>query len=937
MCRFRNTLLSISLLTFGCGPSSDPDFSIDFEKYELENGLNVVLHIDRSDPLAAVAMTFHVGSSREVEGKTGFAHLFEHLFFLDSENLGPGGLDRLMTRVGSSTNGSTNRDRTNYFEVVPNDALEKALWAEADKLGFFINTVTESVLEKEREVVKNEKRQSVDNRPYGHTNFVIDRALYPEGHPYRWQVIGSLDDLSSASLEDVKEFHGRWYGPNNATLVVAGDLDVDQTKAWINKYFGEIPAVDMQERPIPPPVVLTENRLLFHEDNFANLPMLSISWPSVPSYHPDSYALNLLTDLLTDGKTTPFHQVIVEEEKLAPRVSMYHSTQELGGRLTLQILAFDGTNLNDVYGACQTAFERFETNGVSRSDLDRVKAGYETSFYNRLGSAIGKAFQLAQYNIFAGSPGYIEEDIERILTVTQEDLFRVYEKYIQSRSFVATSFVPRGATGLVLNGSERAEVVEEPIVQSAENPVEITGRDQIPMTPSRIDRTVEPPFGEPPSLSAPDVWRDELVNGLEVYGIEDFELPLVQFELRMKGGVMLESREAVGAANLLAETLTAGTANKTPEELEQAIDALGATISVSASPQSFVIRASSLARNFAATLALVEEILLQPRWDRKEFDLAKTRVQNSLRQRAASPNGVAGDAFSRLLYREHILGANPAGTVESVEAIGIPDLQSFYEKTLKPNVASFLVVGSIEQPAVTARLKELENRWEPGEIRYPDAPSMDHERGLFFVDIPGSSQSVLRIGYLAPPQTDPAYYPATIMNYRFGGGGFASDLTQVLREQKGYTYGIRSGFRGTDVPGPFVISSGVRSNVTLEALQEILGIMQTYGSTFDGADLDATKDYLLKSNALAFETLSSKLNILRNMSAFAYPADYVLQREAIVRSMTTTDIAELAREYLDPGKMVWLVVGDATTQLPRLRSLGLGGPILIDRTGIRLN
>jgi len=937
MHRVRNTFLLISLLTFGCESSNRPGFSVDFEKYELENGLNVVLHIDRSDPLTAVAMTFHVGSSREVQGKTGFAHLFEHLFFLDSENLGPGGLDRLMTRVGSSTNGSTNRDRTNYFEVVPNDALEKALWAEADKLGFFINTVTASVLEKEREVVKNEKRQGVDNRPYGHTNFVIDRALYPEGHPYRWQVIGSLQDLSSASLEDVKQFHGQWYGPNNATLVVAGDLDVDRTKGWINKYFGEIPAVDMLERVVPPPVVLAENRLLFHEDNFANLPMLSISWVGVPSYHPDSYALNLLSDLLTDGKSTPFYRVIVEEQKLAPRVSMYHSGQELGGRLTLQILAFDGTNLNDVHAASQEAFERFETNGVSTSDLDRVKAGYETAFYNRLSSAIGKAFQLAQYNIFAGSPGYIEEDIERILAVTQDDLQRVYEKYIQSRKFVATSFVPRGAAELVLSGSVRAEVVEEAIVSGAEAAIDITGRDQIPMTPSRIDRSVEPAFGAPPALSAPDVWRNELANGLDVYGIEDFELPLVQFELRMKGGVMLESRELVGAANLLAETLTSGTANKTPEELEEAIDALGASINVSASQQSFVIRASSLARNFPATLALVEEILLEPRWDREEFDLAKTRVRNSLRQRAASPNGVAGDAFSRLLYGDHIMGANPAGTVESVEAIALADLQSFYETALKPNIASFLIVGATEQSAVTALLKELENRWVPGEIQYPDAPKTEHERGLFFVDIPGSSQSVLRIGYLAPPQTDPDYYPATVMNYRFGGGGFASDLTQVLREQKGYTYGIGSGFRGTDVPGPFVISSGVRSNVTLEALQEVLGIMQTYGSTFDEVDLNATKGFLLKSNALAFETLSSKLNILRNMSTFAYPADYVLQREAIVGEMTTTDIANLAEQYLDPGKMVWLVVGDATTQLPRLRSLGLGSPVLIDRTGMRIN
>jgi len=227
------------LLVAACGTStpggSGPTLDIAYEKYELPNGLDVVLHVDRSDPIVVVAMAFHVGSAREVEGRTGFAHLFEHLFFLDSENLGPGGLDRLMTRVGSSTNGSTSRDRTNYFEVVPKDALEKVLWAESDKLGFFINTVTEAVLAKEKQVVKNEKRQGVDNQPYGHTSYVIDRALYPEGHPYRWQVIGSLEDLDAATLEDVKEFHARWYGPNNATLVVAGDIDVEQTKAWIEK------------------------------------------------------------------------------------------------------------------------------------------------------------------------------------------------------------------------------------------------------------------------------------------------------------------------------------------------------------------------------------------------------------------------------------------------------------------------------------------------------------------------------------------------------------------------------------------------------------------------------------------------------------------------------------------------------------------------------
>ncbi|TVP56549.1 MAG: insulinase family protein, partial [Gemmatimonadales bacterium] len=283
------------------GPASDA-IDLPFEEYEMANGMRVVLHVDRSDPVAAVALTYHVGSAREVEGRTGFAHLFEHLFFLDSENLGPGGLDRLMTRVGSSTNGSTNRDRTNYFEVVPRDALEKVLWAEADKVGFFINTVTDDVLAKEKQVVKNEKRQGVDNQPYGHLNFVLDRALYPDGHPYRWQVIGSLEDLDAATLDDVHTFHDRWYGPNNATLVVAGDIDIPQTRAWIERYFAEIPARPTPETPEPPEVRLDETRRLMHEDRLAQLPQLSLAWPGVPQYHPDSYALGLLARVLADGR-----------------------------------------------------------------------------------------------------------------------------------------------------------------------------------------------------------------------------------------------------------------------------------------------------------------------------------------------------------------------------------------------------------------------------------------------------------------------------------------------------------------------------------------------------------------------------------------------------------------------------------------------------------
>lgn len=911
----------------------DDGVSIAYEQYELENGLDVILHVDRSDPIAAVAMTFHVGSAREVEGKTGFAHLFEHLFFLDSENLGPGGLDRLMTRVGSSTNGSTSNDRTNYFEVVPTDGLEKTLWAEADKLGFFINTVSESVVAKEKQVVKNEKRQGVDNQPYGHNNYVIDQALYPDGHPYQWQVIGSLADLESAELADVVDFHSRWYGPNNATLVVAGDIDVDQTKAWIERYFAEIPVAPMPDGPEPPEVRLTETVSLFHEDNYARVPMLTMAWPTVPVYHPDQYALDVLAQLLTDGKSTPFYEVLVEEAEVAPAVFAGQRNMELAGRLTLTVRAFAETDLDDVSAAVDEAFAAFESEGVPAEELERIKAGYETDFYQGLSSVLGKAFQLAQYSIFAGDPGFAATDLERLLAVSEADVMRVYEQYVKDQPHIVTSFVPRGETDLILADAQRAEVVEEPIVMGAEAEIgEIARGDAL--TPSAIDRSVEPPYGEPPALSAPDVWQTALESGVEVFGIEDREVPLVQFELRIKGGQLVEAQGRVGVANLLAESMTAGTANRTPQELEQAIDMLGASINVSAGSQSFSIRGSALARNYPETIALVQEMLLEPRFDEEEFARSKQRVANGLRQRAASPTGVAGDVFQGLLYGDHVLAGNRLGSVETIDDITIDDLRAYHAMALRPGAAAFHVSGAVTQAEATAPLSRLRGEWTGEAPEMPAEPEWDEDRaGLYFVDVPNASQSVLRIGYLALAETDRDYWPASIMNFRLGGGGFASDLTQVLREQRGYTYGIGSGFSGTELAGPFQISSSVRSNVTYEALDVVKGIVEAHGPEFDEADLDATKSFLLRANARAFETGGAKLGLLGAMSSYGFSADYVLERENTVREMSIERVQELAGQYLDPDGMVWLVVGDAETQLPRLRALGLGEPILLDREG----
>ncbi len=915
--------------------ASQPKFSIQYEKFTLPNGLDVVFHVDRSDPVVAVSLTAHVGSAREKPGRTGFAHMFEHLLFLESENLGKGGLDKLSSRIGGSgANGSTSRDRTNYLQTVPNDALEKMLWAEADKLGWFINTVTEPVLEKEKQVVKNEKRQGVDNVPYGHTSYVIDKALYPEDHPYNWQVIGSLEDLQAAELEDVKEFFRRWYVPNNVTLVVAGDFDTAQARKWVEKYFSEIKRGEEVEPLEKRPGVVKETVKLFHEDNFARLPELTMAWPTVEQYHPDSYALDVLTTYLTDGKKAPFYQVIVEDKKLAPNVNMFNRQSELAGQTHLMVRAFADKKLDDVAAAIGEAFAKFEKEGISQADLDRIKAGQETQFYNSLSSVLGKGVQLAQGNIFANDPGFSAKEIDRILAVTTNDVKRVYEKYIKGKNYVATSFVPKGKAELALTGSKRAEVVEEPIVQGAEDAVDPDVNAEYEKTPSTFDRSVEPPYGTEPKVSVPPVWQDKFSNGMRIYGIENNEVPLVNFEVVIDGGQLLDDPNKVGVANMMARMMTQGTKNKTPEELEEAIQQLGASINVSAGTESIRVSGNTLARNYPQTMALVEEILLEPRWDANEFALIKQSTASQIRQVEGNPNAIAQLKFNEIIYgKDNIRSRFILGTQASVESITLDDLKAFYSKSISPSVARMHVVGALDKAKVMAPLASLNKRWAAKKVTIPEykTPKAPEKAQVYFYDIPGAVQSVFRFGYPALAQTDKDYYPAVVMNYILGGGGFASRLTQELREGKGYTYGINSNFSGTDAAGPFTIQSGVRANVTLEAAQLVKEIIDQYPETFSDTDLATTKSFLIKSNARAFETAGAKLNLLENISKYGWPADYVKQREQIVRDMTVARIRDLSGKYLDSGKMYWLIVGDAKTQLPRLKELGFGDPILLNK------
>jgi len=907
---------------------------IKYNKFTLENGLEVIFHIDRSDPVVAVTLTAHVGSSRELPGKTGFAHLFEHLLFLESENLGKGGLDKMSARIGGSgANGSTSRDRTNYYQTVPNNALEKMLWAEADKLGFFINTVTESVLAKEKQVVKNEKRQSYDNRPYGHTFRVVDQNLYPDGHPYSWQVIGSLDDLQNATLSDVKDFFKRWYVPNNVTLVVSGDFDETQAKQWVHKYFDEIKRGQEFKDIAKRPANLNETKYVVFEDNFAKSPELTITWPTVPRYHADSYALEVLKELLSDGKKAELNKILIDKLKLTSNVSIFNYESELAGQLMLQVRAFENTDLNSVQAAINQAFTQFEKNGFSNEDLTRIKAGQETSFYHGLSSALGKGFQLAQYNEFTSDPGFINQDVKNILAVNKADVVRVYNQYIKGQAYVATSFVPKGQKSLALKNSVDALIKEEVIVNGAEESFDASQKASYTKTPSTFDRSQEPKYGNTPVIEVPKVWQNKLNNGLSLYGIESDEVPLVQLEINIAGGMLFDSPNKVGVANLVAKLMNKGTKNKTPQQLEEAVKQIGASININATRTGINVQASALARNYQATMALVSEMLLQPRWDETEFELAKEDILSNIKQQQVRPNAVAANQFNKLLYgSKHLLANNLIGNDNSVKQIKISDLESYYTNYLSPSLTDFHIVGDVSQEEVLSSFTMLEKQWQDNEVKLPNVslPTAPKKAQIYFYDIPDAKQSVLNIGYPSLKATHKEYYATQVMNYILGGGGFASQLTQQLRETKGYTYNVRSGFRGNYVDGRFLINSGVRTNVTLEAVSLIKEVMTNYQESYSEQDLVTTKGYYLKSNARRFETFNAKLNVLQNMSQYNLPVNYVQLRAQEVDELTLDKIKSLARKYIHPQKMIYLIVGDAKSQLHRLNELGLGTPVLLN-------
>lgn len=927
------TVVAVTV-TAACSRTEVNDrLSLSYEKFTMPNGLQVVLHQDHSDPVISYAIMYHVGSSRETPGRTGFAHLFEHLLFSGSENVPNGVFDKVIENAGGSNNGFTSRDVTAYFESFPKNALEKILWLESDRMGFFINSVTPRNLAIQQNVVQNEKRQGEDNSPYGFTNYVISKNLYPASHPYSWEVIGEMEDLTNATVDDVRGFYENFYGPNNATLVLAGDFDTDSVKLLLDKYFGEVKPRGQVPARTAMPVTLSESKRLYHEDNFANVPEINLVWPVPENYTKDAYALNFLAEILASGKKAPMYKVLVKEKQLTSRVSAYNGAEELAGEFAISATANEGKTLKEIEDAVHEAFTSFETEGFTDREVDRIKATMEKDFYQGLNSVLNKSIQMASYNTFLNDPGYVGKDIENIKAVTREDIMRVYEKYIKGRPHIVTSFVPKGQPEMMAENSFRAVVNEEDITKASQVAIDDILETAVEKTPSAIDRTTEPPAGPEPEVRVPEVWRATLKNGIRVYGTENRELPLVSMSVVIAGGALADDIALPGVASMVAAVLPQGTRNKTPEELEEEIQLLGSSVYMRASSEEIVFSSSTLSRNFGKTVSLMKEILLEPRWDTAEFRMAQSRTRNALIQSEARPASVASDRFMKLVYGPgHIFGYDLRGTKESIERITPEMLKDFYERNFLPSVTSVYVAGNVSKDEVLEALKPLEAGWLGGEVTFKsyELPATPDKSQIFFVDIPGSRQSVVYAGYLALTRDNPDYVKADFANYRMG-GAFTSILNQILREQKGFTYGARSAFREMKNPAPFIISTSVRSDATLETMEIITGELRKYREGISEEELQFIRNSMIRSNALRFETNDAMAEMLLYIGKYGFSDDWVKKEEDVIRNMTVEDHKAITQKYFDPDRMYWVVVGDAATQINQLEKVGFGKPVPLTR------
>lgn len=905
---------------------------IPYEKYRLANGLTVIINEDHSDPIVHVEVTYHVGSNRETPKRTGFAHFFEHMMFQGSQNVADEEHFKIVQGSGGDMNGTTNRDRTNYFETVPSNMLETALWLEADRMGFLLPAFTKKKFETQRATVKNEKDQRY-GEGYGMLPEVQDQLLYPFGHPYSWQTIGYVDDLNAADSTDLRNFFMKWYGPNNAILVISGDVNPQEAMKMVEKYFGSI----NKTNEVPPlskkPVVLEETKInTIYSKIFA--PLASITYPTVPIFHNDEAPLDVLANLLSDGKNSVLYKHFIGSENSLQAVCN-NIAYEISGEFNFILVTYPnrlgGLSEKEMRDTLAAALADFEKNGFSDADLKRVIQELSSRYYGVLETVGAKASVLTQYEMLTNGNMTLDKDFERYQKVTKADVMRVFNTYIKGKNYSCVNILPDPALADDPNAKIKQYESVNPYANETPDKSAYNNLSYTPaVDPAGFDRSKKPVVAPAKPAPVPEYFKSTFDNGIKIIGAKSTETPKIYMSINIKGGHLFETGKIKnGTAAFLAAMMNEGTTNMTGIQLENKLKELGSTISFGSGEQNFSCYVECFKDSFKQTMAVLEDMFYNPAYNEKDFKLNKKAILGSIENNNFSASSFGSKNFRRFLYGEdNPIGQTSLSEWSAANKITIEDAKNYKANFLSPNLTTISVVGDVDEKTVTEGLSFFK-KWENKNLSVPtfnNFPKMEKTQ-IYMVNQDYAKQTNLMMGYRTiPVDIDGDFFKATVMNFALG-GAFNSRLNLNLREDKGWTYGIRSGFSsgGQNVPGLFIVSAGIRATATDSAITEIFKEIRNYvekGITDD--ELDFTKKALLGSEALDYESPFAKLGFLAQIVQWNLEGNYNAKRAEIIKNLTKEDINALAKKYLSLDNMIIVCVGDDVKIKEGLEKLGLG-------------
>jgi zinc protease len=879
---------------------------IPFHRFVLPNGLTLIVHEDHKAPIVAVNVWYHVGSKNERPGRTGFAHLFEHLMFNGTENFDKDFFGPLEQAGATDMNGTTNEDRTNYFENVPTNALDLVLWMESDRMGHLTGAISQPKLDEQRGVVQNEKRQG-ENEPYGKVWDFLTPKLYPPNHPYSWMTIGSMEDLDSARLPDVKDWFATYYGAANAVVVVAGDIDVQTAKQKVEQYFGDIPGGPPVARQQAWIAKRTGSQRGVMQDRVPQARVYKV-W-NVPGWGtPEADYLSLLSDVLSSGKSSRLYKRLVYDDQTATDVSAYVDMREIGGLFVVEATARPGVDLARVEKAVDEELRRLLTGGPTAAELSRVKTQYRAGFIRgveRIGGFGGKSDVLAQGEVFAGRPDFYKVRLNRVRQAT-----------ITQLSSAARQWLTDGVYTL--------EVRPYPQFQTAS---------------AGADRSKLPAPGTPPEAKFPELERATLSNGLKVVLARRPSIPQVRFDLVLDAGFAADKSAIPGTASMTLAMMDEGTTRRNAIQISDELAQLGANLSTGSRLDVSSVSLEALKENLDPSLAVYADVVLHPSFPRQDFERLKKQRLAQIQQEKADPVGLALRVFPGLLYGEGHAYANPwtgSGTEESTSRLKREDLIRFHDTWFKPNHATMVVVGATTMEEIRPRLERLFAGWKPGDVPAKSIATVEQQPRpvVYLMDRPGSLQSVIIAGNLAPPKANPNEVAIQTMNGVLG-SDFSSRVNMNLREDKHWAYGAYTFFRDARGQRPFIAYAPVQTDKTKEAVveldKELRGIVKD--RPIEPAELSRAQASLTLTLPGSWETMGALSGAITDLLSYGLDDRYYDTFAQKVRSQTVQSLTRVAADVVHPDQLIWVVVGDRSKIEPGIRDLKLGEIRLIDSNG----